>query len=271
MLRKSSGPLRPWRRLRASRTASLRVSGAMALRRATSSSRLACMKSMSSGSGLRTRLGHRLRPPVGDQPAADLGLDLPAQGVQAGLVLLPGQPLLEVGQLTAGLLAGGLHHPLQHGVEVELAEGAVQVVGAADRPARLHAGVAGDGGAGDGAQHGVVAVHQGPVEQLGQLLRGQPLGAAALALPGAEQVVDQLVDRRRRRRRRRRCGTRVPAARSTPRRRSRRPSSGRCSSPGGGQGVLERLPVLERDVAQGLHGIEVLGQADRDARPCAAP
>ena len=34
---------------------------------------------------------------------------------------------------------------------------------------------------------------------------------------------------------------------------------------GGGQGVLEGLPVLEGDVAQGLHGIEVLGQAHRDA------
>ena len=32
----------------------------------------------------------------------------------------------------------------------------------------------------------------------------------------------------------------------------------------GGQGVLEGLPVLERDVRDRLHGVEVLGQADRE-------
>ena len=51
------------------------------------------------GQRLAQRLGHRLGAPVGDQAAADLGLDLPAQGVQAGLVLLAGQPLLQVGEL----------------------------------------------------------------------------------------------------------------------------------------------------------------------------
>ena len=60
--RKSSGPLRPWRRLRASRTASLRDSGASDLRRATSSSRVACMTSMSSGSGLRIDLASASLP-----------------------------------------------------------------------------------------------------------------------------------------------------------------------------------------------------------------
>src|SRR5207253_5160918 len=32
----------------------------------------------------------------------------------------------------------------------------------------------------------------------------------------------------------------------------------------GAQRVLERLPVLERYVAHGLHGVEVLGEADRE-------
>jgi hypothetical protein len=56
VLRKSSGPLRPWRRLRARRAANFRVSGWSALRNASISSRLACMKSTSSGSGLRSVL-----------------------------------------------------------------------------------------------------------------------------------------------------------------------------------------------------------------------
>ena len=34
----------------------------------------------------------------------------------------------------------------------------------------------------------------------------------------------------------------------------------------GRQGVLERLAVLERDVLDRLHGVEVLGEADRQAR-----
>ena len=180
------------------------------------------------GERLAQRFGHGLGPAVGDQPAADFGLDLPAQGVQAGLVLLLGQPFLQLGELPARLLAGRFHHSPEDGVKVELPEGAVQVVGATDRPARLHPGIAGHRGSGDGAHHGVVAVHQGPVEQLCQLLRGESFGATALALAGAEQIGDELVDGTV-------TGTLVGevvlaarAARSTPRRRSRRPSSGRC-------------------------------------------
>ena len=53
VLRKSSGPLRPLRRLRVRRAAILRVSGYSAFLRFAISSRLACMNSTSSGSGLR--------------------------------------------------------------------------------------------------------------------------------------------------------------------------------------------------------------------------
>ena len=56
MLRKSSGPLRPWRRLRVRRAASLRVSGYSAFFSDCISSREACMNSTSSGSGLRSVL-----------------------------------------------------------------------------------------------------------------------------------------------------------------------------------------------------------------------
>ena len=52
------------------------------------------------------------------------------------------EPLLERRQLAADLLAGGLHQLLEHAVEVEVPQRPVQVVRAADGPARLHAGVA---------------------------------------------------------------------------------------------------------------------------------
>ena len=62
--------------------------------------RVACMTSMSSGSGLRTELGQRLGAPVLDQAAADLVLDRLAE---LGLDALPRyssprQPLVERGQ-----------------------------------------------------------------------------------------------------------------------------------------------------------------------------
>ena len=34
----------------------------------------------------------------------------------------------------------------------------------------------------------------------------------------------------------------------------------------GAQGVLEGFTILQRDVGDRLHGVEVLGQADREAR-----
>jgi hypothetical protein len=49
-----------------------------------------------------------------------------------------------------GVLAGLAHEPVEHAVEVEVPQRAVEVVGAADGPARLHAGVALDGLAGRG-------------------------------------------------------------------------------------------------------------------------
>ena len=57
------------------------------------------MKSTSSGSGLRSAARQRLGPAVGDEAAADLGLDLLLQLLDAGVVLVLQQPLLERGQL----------------------------------------------------------------------------------------------------------------------------------------------------------------------------
>ena len=39
----------------------------------------------------------------------------------------------------------------------------------------------------------------------------------------------------------------------------------------GAERVLERLTILDRDVLHRLHGVEVLGEADRQTRPRAAP
>ena len=87
------------------------------------------------GSGLRSA-GHGLHA-VGHSRPPDLDLDLLAELVDAGLVLVPLQPLLQRGELVGGLFPGLLHQAVEHAVEVEVPQRAVQV-GAADRPAGLH-------------------------------------------------------------------------------------------------------------------------------------
>ena len=53
--------------------------------------------------------------------------------------------VVEGGSQLAGLLARRFHQPVEHAVEVEIAQRPVEVVRAADGPAGLHAGVARDG------------------------------------------------------------------------------------------------------------------------------
>ena len=137
------------------------------------------MNSTSSGSGLRKRLGHRLRTTVGDEAAADLGLDLLLELLDALVVLVVLESLLERRQLTADLFAAGLHQLLEHAVEVEVAQRAVQVVGAADRAPRLHAGESLHRLAGQRAHQRLVAVHQRLHQQLGHLLGRQRIHRAA--------------------------------------------------------------------------------------------
>ena len=102
MLRKSSGPLRPWRRLR-------QASRQLARQRVQ---RLAQHLHLVArgvheldvlGQRLAQRLGHRLGTPVGDQPATDLRLDLALEAIDAALVLLAFEALLERGQLATDL------------------------------------------------------------------------------------------------------------------------------------------------------------------------
>ena len=110
------------------------------------------------GERLAQRAGHGLHAAVGHQPPPDLGLDLLAELVDAGLVLVPLQPLLQQG--FGSLLPGLLHQAVEHAVEVEVPQRAVQVVGAADRPAGLHPRVAPHRLAGQGLRHGLVALGQ---------------------------------------------------------------------------------------------------------------
>ena len=141
-----------------------------------------------------------------------------------------------------------------------------------DRPARLHAGVAGRRRGGRRRQHGVVAVEQRPVEHRGQLLGGQsPLAAArrrARPLPAAGRppVIGLAAGRRRSRP----SPSSMPVLRPPQREVDLEgglegPPVRRRLHQGGAEGVLERLPVLQRDVAHGLGGVEVLGERDRQA------
>ncbi len=122
------------------------------------------------GQRLAQRLGHRLGAAIGDQPAADLGLDLGLELLDAVLVLLFLEALLERRELAADLLPGGLHQLLEHPVEVEVAQRAVEVVGAADGAAGLHPGEALHRLAGHRPHHRLVAVEQRLHQHLGDLL-----------------------------------------------------------------------------------------------------
>ena len=93
------------------------------------------------GQRLAQRARHRLDAAVGDQPAADLLLDQLAELLQARLELLALRAGRRASPLVALALLARACSISRCGevVEVELPQRAVQVVGAADGPARLHA------------------------------------------------------------------------------------------------------------------------------------
>src|SRR5437870_4184265 len=75
------------------------------------------------------RAGDGLGAAVGHQPAADLGLDLPAQPLDALLELVALEPLVER-RHPPRLLSRRVDEALQDGVELEVPQRAVEVVGA---------------------------------------------------------------------------------------------------------------------------------------------
>ena len=199
---------------------------------------------------------------------ADLGLDLLLQLIDAGLVLVLLEALLERRERLGRVLPGLLHQPVEHAVEIEVPQRAVEVVGAADGPARLHAGVAAHRLAGDRAHQRVVAAQERLVEHLGDLLGRHVLAApaagaraVALHLLLLLELLEQLGQ-----------GVLVAVADAELRAAEREvhlehrlegAPVGVVLHQRGGQRVLERLAVLERDVLDRLHGVEVLGEAHR--------
>ena len=187
MERKSSGPFRPCRRLRASRTASLRDRGTRALRRATSSSRVACMTSMSSGRGLRNDLARASLPrSATSRRRISFSISARSWSMRAwnssrssrssrAVSVTGGAAGRRVVVEGTGRGPGLGHQALQHAVEVEVPQRPVEVVGPTHRPARLHAGVPAHRLAGHRGHHGAVGPEQGLVQQVGQLLGGHPL------------------------------------------------------------------------------------------------
>ena len=184
------------------------------------------------------------------------------------LELLALEALLERRQVVGALLSRGFEQLLEHPVEVEVAQRAVEVVRAAHRTPGLHAGEALHGLAGHRPHHRLVAAEQRPHEEVGDLFRGErihPAGAAAtvglalLVLHRPPHLVGfgavafgQAVLRAAQAEVHLEHGLeRAPVGVVL---HERRP-----------EGVLERLAVVDRDVLHRLHRVEVLGEADRQA------
>ena len=111
----------------------------MARRSAAISSRVACMKSTSSGSGLRSVRAIASTPRSATRRRRiSASISFRSWSMRISYSSCSRRSSSGVSG-PGGLLARLLHQPLEHAVEVEVPQRAVQVVGAADGPARLHA------------------------------------------------------------------------------------------------------------------------------------
>ena len=159
-----------------------------------------------------------------------------------------------------------LHQLLEHPVEIEVSQRPVQVVGATDRATGFHPRIATHRLTGHRAHHGLVALLQGVVEHLGQLFRGHPSPGTTLTLV-ARSVTRRLriflvvfVERR---------VEHVPGnfVLFAPEREVHIEDDleglpvGMVFHQRGRKCVLERRAILERDVLDRLHRIEILGEA----------
>jgi hypothetical protein len=208
-------------------------------------------------------LGHRLHAAIGHESATDLRLDLLAHPIDSVLVFVALQALFELRQF-ARLLLRCLHQPVEHAVEVEVAQRAVEVIRAAHRATWLHAAEAGDGRFGDRPHHRLVGVEQSVVEHLGQLFGGQSFEPAGPALLGLTGLVLP-----------RQFGLAVGpdhVLRTTQREidlehRLERSPVGGVLDQRATERVFERVAILHGDDLDGLHGVEVLGEAHRQTGP----
>ena len=216
------------------------------------------------GQRLAQRARHRLDPAVGDEPAADLGLDHLLQDLQPALEVFPGEPLVERALADLLLVLGLRHHLGDEAVGVELPQRAVEVVRAADGAARLHAREARDRRAREQAHLVLVHAHQRVEEHLRELLVRHLTHRAALIHRGAELVEVGL-----------RRGVEVGFAVGIHARREHREEHlehgvehavvARVLHERRAERGLERRAIVERHELDRAHRVEVLGHRDRKA------
>ena len=226
------------------------------------------------GQRLAHGLGERLGPAVFDQAAADLRLDGLAEFVDARLVLVGDESLLEGGEPAAPdrLVAGLFEQPGQHPFEVEVPQRAIEVVGAADRPAGFHACIAVHCLAGHDRRETLVPDQERAVQEGGELLgahrvactsSGHPRATGTVAASAGGRLAQLAV------------GTLFALFARLGQRavgevdlegRLERPPVVRALDQRGGQRVLEGRSVLQGDVVDGLGRVEVLGE--RDGQSC---
>ena len=218
------------------------------------------------GQRLAQRARHRLDAAVGDEPAADLGLDHLLQDLEPAFEVFRASRSSNAPSPIAVVLLGLLHHLADETVGVELPQRAVEVVRAADRPARLHAREARDRGAPRACAAARVHAHQRVEEHLRELFVGHLAHRAAAVHRGAELLevglrvgadlrpfavlVDAGAEDREVHLEHRVEHLVVPVVLH-----ERRAERG-----------LERVAVVERHVLDRAHRVEVLGHRHRQAR-----
>ena len=217
------------------------------------------------GKGLAQRLGHGLDTAIGHETATDLGLDLLLEAVDTRLELVLLETLLERREWGRCLIPGLLQESFEHVVEIEIPKRAIEVIGATHRSPRLHTGIAGDRLPGERPHHGVVALLQRVEEHLGHLFGRERLSPAApgtrtsgVGVRGGVVLIDLELG----------LAPVEGVLRSAQRevdlehgleRTPVRVVLHQCRS----ERVLERVAILDRDVGDGLHRVEVLGETHR--------
>ena len=232
MLRTSSRPRRWWRRFLASRAAMRRARGCRLRRRAARSSGLAWRKSTSAGRGRRTALATASGPSSAtSRRRTSSSISTFSRSRRA-----TSSSRRRVSSRAEPCAAATGQQPLEDAVDVELSQRAEHVVAPADGAGGVHAGQAGDGLPGQLGQELVVARFQGGVDEVGQLAGGEGVVAAEDRHAHREPHVEHGVERR-------------PVLLALDQGRGQRPP--------------QRLPVLERDLADRLDRVEVLGGRHR--------
>ena len=211
---------------------------------------------------LAQRARHRLDTTVGDEPPPDLGFDQFLEHLEAAVVVLAGEALVERAFADLLVLLRALHHLLDQTFGVELPQRPVQVVRTADRSARLHPREARDRSPRQHPHLLAVHVHQRVEEHLRELLV-RHLAHRAAGFHGLAQLLEIGA-----------LGAFLATPRPRPRAEHREVDLEHGLEHLGVAVVLhqrrlergaERVAVLERDVLDRAHRVEVLGHRHRQA------